>query len=563
MPSANSASGFSLAKRALAKRALAKRALATKKLAKKALAGAAGAAAIGTAAMLAGTWGAAAWAAQGTTASGGPTASGGSAGSGGSSSLGGFQLSAAGAGISASYEQPNFPVPATPTFELNLGYSHATYDFGPIGQATASTLWPGQVIAGSGSQLGALFPGVPLPPAPNWPVQAHSAYPQGPTSARDDQGAAVMSSSTSPTASVASASIGSGGTAAVPSGIATIQSAASNAESTVKGGEATARTQATVHGVDILGGLVRVSTIVSSATGSSNGTRPSLSGTSTLSGVSVAGQSVEVGPGGISGGSKTVPLPSLPLPLGQGTLSVNQILSEAGISIGLANPSGGVNGPEGTRELQGLQVKINLATLDSAAGKLSALLPPQVTANLPLPVPDEQVLVLDIGWVSVAAAATPPFDLSFPRFTGGSSLPSTAGAGSLPSPYSAAAAPGASGGITSGPSGSTGSPAGAGSSSPAASPRALLALAGAEPAALFRGIGKGLLVLALLLGLVGASVLLKADALIGAGGAEAACSAAGALPPVSRTSGASAGEPEPPPGSPAHGGPPMPEGSPS
>src|SRR6185437_6148494 len=64
------------------------------------------------------------------------------------------------------YEQPNFPVPANPSLEFDEGYAASSDNFGPTGSATASALYPGQVVANAGPELALLVPGVPLPPAP-------------------------------------------------------------------------------------------------------------------------------------------------------------------------------------------------------------------------------------------------------------------------------------------------------------------------------------------------------------------------------------------------------------
>ena len=86
--------------------------------------------------------------------------------------------------VTAQYEQPNFPLPATPSLEFDEGYASTTDNYGPSGTATASSLYPGQVVANAGPELALLVPGAPLPPAPVWPVQATSEYPQTPNRAR-------------------------------------------------------------------------------------------------------------------------------------------------------------------------------------------------------------------------------------------------------------------------------------------------------------------------------------------------------------------------------------------
>ena len=115
------------------------------------------------------------------------------------STLGGFTVSSLAEAVTAQYEQPNFPLPATPSLEFDEGYAATTDNFGPSGTATASSLYPGQVVANAGPELALLVPGAPLPPAPVWPVQATSEYPQAPNSGSTDEPGANMDASTPPT----------------------------------------------------------------------------------------------------------------------------------------------------------------------------------------------------------------------------------------------------------------------------------------------------------------------------------------------------------------------------
>ncbi len=129
----------------------------------------------------------------------------GSAGSG--SDLGGFTVSSLAEAVTAQYEQPNFPLPATPSLEFDEGYAATTDNYGPSGTATASSLYPGQVVANAGPELALLVPGVPLPPAPVWPAQAATEYPQTPTASTDEPGVNMDSSSTA-NGNTASATLG-------------------------------------------------------------------------------------------------------------------------------------------------------------------------------------------------------------------------------------------------------------------------------------------------------------------------------------------------------------------
>ncbi len=103
--------------------------------------------------------------------------------------LGGYTITALAEAVTAQYEQPNFPLPATPSLEFDEGYAATSDNSGPTGTAVASSLYPGQVVANAGPELALLVPGAPLPPAPVWPIEATSEYPQTPNSDNlDDPG---------------------------------------------------------------------------------------------------------------------------------------------------------------------------------------------------------------------------------------------------------------------------------------------------------------------------------------------------------------------------------------
>jgi len=122
--------------------------------------------------------------------------------------LGGFTVNALAESISVQYEQPNFPVPANPSLEFDEGYAASSDNYGPTGSATASTLYPGQVVANAGPQLALLVPGVPLPPAPTWPLQAVSDFPQKPNSASTDMPGLNMDAQSSTDGNTATATLG-------------------------------------------------------------------------------------------------------------------------------------------------------------------------------------------------------------------------------------------------------------------------------------------------------------------------------------------------------------------
>jgi len=463
-----------------------------------------------------------------TTTTTSPPSSSSSASSSSSSDLGGFQVSATGAGIDWSYEQPNFPIPATPSLEFHLGYSTTSYNAGPTGESLASTMWPGQAAANIGGQLSVVLepyfgkntPNITVPP---WPLQAATSYPPGPTtpgSASQDSPGVVMEASSTQDAGTANSSFGtsSGGSNsfALPSGFIAVQSFGSTVQSTVTNGQAVAQGTSELHGVSIAGGLITIGEITSTATSTSDGNQANVTGASTVGQVEVAGQAVTLDSSGLHAAGNDIPILGSLLP------SVQSALKTAGISLSLTNPTDTVNGASGERALDGVQLTIDLTTLDKQANALVALLPKQVQSQvlsqLPVPVPDSQVMTVDLGSVDVQAAASPPYtgddtstSTSSDLGTGSDSALSGGSLGSTDIGSGGVGLPGTSSG---GGAGTTSGQPGVGVVSPTTA---------TTPAKLFRGIGAGLIVLGVLLALLLAGVLWRADAAVGALTGAPAC----------------------------------------
>ena len=463
------------------------------------------------------------------TSGGGGSGAGSSAGgaAGGANALGGYTLTATGSGMSVFYEQPNLPIPATPSAEADLGYSTATFDAGPTGQSLASVFWPGEVAANGASQLNLLLDpylepyfGSNTPTLPNpgpWPLQASAAFPQGPDAKSNDNGTVTMDAATTDAASTATSALGAlGGTGSVPAGMVSAQTVGSAVQSTVdSAGDAVAQATSSAHDVSIAGGLVTVGQVTSNASATSDGNQATVNGSSTVAQVSVAGQAVTVDSSGVHTPASPSPIPVL----GALSPSVSQVLATAGITMTLTNPTDTVDGPSGERQLDGLQVVIDLTTFDKGLAKLTTMLPGQLASQieqLPLPLPNAQTLTIDLGWINVNSAASPSFDASGGDGGGLAGLPLSSGG-----PGAAGLSPtGDGGGFTPGTPGTPATPGTAGGSPSGGAGTAVPAALTTAPAALFKGIGAGLIVLGLVLAGLLALVLLRADravAMLGAG----------------------------------------------
>ncbi len=451
------------------------------------------------------------------------------------SSLGGFTVSGLAEAVTAQYEQPNFPLPATPSLEFDEGYAATTDNFGPTGTATASSLYPGQVVANAGPELALLVPGAPLPPAPVWPVQATSEYPQAPNSGSTDQPGVNMDASSTTNGNTASATLGddaatagsngadptlqapsgSGNPLAGSSAIFGIGDMSATSSSLAPSTSANAQSSATDTGISILGGFITIGSVTSTATATSDGTTGKVTGSTEVQNMDIAGEQVTVDANGISAAGQSTPAP---LPIS----TLNSDLSDLGISLSVTNATDKVSGPSASRTLDGLKISIDLKTLDDPINQLTSLLPASVTSQLPVAVPDDQQLTLDLATVQVNSTAAPAFAAGNSGNSGAAPAASTP---STPSAVSSAAIAGNSGtpgiagttgtgGTFSGdtgtgttPTGSTATGSGSGSGSPtstASAPASVIAPA-------FKGIGAALVLLGLLAASALAYAYLRAD----------------------------------------------------
>jgi hypothetical protein len=439
------------------------------------------------------------------------------------STLGGFTISALAESISAQYEQPNFPVPATPSLEFDEGYAATSDNFGPNGTAVASSLYPGQVIANAGPQLALLAPGVPLPPAPIWPIEATSEYPQTPNTQSTDQPGVNMDSTSNANGNVASASIGNDAPTAGASGVGVspvapsssgnpfassssfvgIGSMSATSSSMTPSTSANADASATVTGISFLGGFINIGSVTSTADAISDGTTGKVTGATVVHNMSIAGTPVTVDAQGIHAQGQSAPL-SMPVS------SINTLLNELGISIAVNNATDTVNGPSASRTLDGLTMTVDLKTLDNAANQFASLFPPSFTSQLPFALPNDQQLTLDLATVQVQSTASPNFvsgntgntgsgggtASTSPAFTGNTGAGSYTGNTGLGSSFSS---PGGGTGGVAPPSGSGTTPQATGPVTPALA------------SAAFKGVGSAAILLGLLAAVALAYLYKRAD----------------------------------------------------
>jgi hypothetical protein len=300
------------------------------------------------------------------------------------------------------FESPSLGIPANPTGEFDIAHSEVTLKSGPAAYALGSVAWPGQVVAALpgflqgeiASQGGGSF-SFPVD-IPNYPIRSESFYPQGPTKASSQAGTIVMSSSAQAQSSDATASINAFGIPLLGS-IGTQTSMASNgfdeqgAFSMVRGA---------ANDVSIAGGLIKIQSVVSTATVRSDGDKGTVAGTTTVQGATIAGHSVTIDSNGVRVD-------------GQGTATaaiqqaVNSALKSAGIGIELASPIDMISGASASRNLPGLLVRMN----DTAVDKLVSLLPLDIQNQIRGQLTFDQEMTVTLAPVSASATAAKAFEL--------------------------------------------------------------------------------------------------------------------------------------------------------
>ena len=410
--------------------------------------------------------------------------------------IGGFSLASVASGALLVYNDGDLPIPATPTVEDELAFSTTTLNFGPVSHALASAVWPGSTIAEVGPALGLLLPVNPGVPA--YPVRAESRFPttSGPDHQETEYPSTSMRSKATPQMARAAVGIAAvEGAAGIIRGVFT--SAASNSLTPHDG---TSQASASASNVEIMGGLVRIASVTSTAKAVSNGKTALLSGSTAVLDASVNGVPVVIDSAGVHAAGQDGDARVL-------TAQVQTALAAAGVHLFLATPVDIVSGSSGERSVGGLTISFNgtdLANLpggDTLAGAISL----------------NRTLSFTMGSVLVRAAASAADQLGqVGPLLGLPGAPSDRAPGGDVSGYSVAGAPAESGDaaatdVTGGPNSSAG----------AAASEAPVAVAGTSGVTAafeggFRGVGGGVVLLAMLAWAVGLGLMMRLNRAVGA-----------------------------------------------
>lgn len=286
--------------------------------------------------------------------------------------LGGYQGTAASSGIYGFYT-PQGALPLGALVEVGAPDALATISTGPATFARASALDPGDVMANPDAALTLAMPGWQQGTIPPYPYRV---------SAGSGFGEPVAESSPAPGLNARAEAKPDGSTAratmprAEGAAIATFGSLSSLATTKTDDATVTVHVRTEVTGFELLG-LLRIDSIVTDLTATSDGGAPKLTGGTTISGASLAGQAVTIDAKGIHQGGQT----SGPAVT---TDALNQLLANAGITVTLASPVKQDTETTGQLATTGLRIQLDLSEKTvPALGALAALsgLPPVELAS--------------------------------------------------------------------------------------------------------------------------------------------------------------------------------------
>jgi hypothetical protein len=335
------------------------------------------------------------------------------------SAFGSFGLTAVASGEQFSWDFPG--ATAHPMAELESPHAVAQLSSGPSGYALSAPAWPGTLAGNAGTTAQLL--GLGLPPTVtgnlNDPVRAEARTGTEPSTVTNTSYPGVMLFATAEdTAVEARTSMAGAGGAKIETHSTTEVTGASSGQSTA---------HATYANVNI-GGVITIGAASSSATAKIDGTNTTSSGSTVLSGVTVAGVPAAIDDKGLHIGSSTTPQTLL--------VPATNALKAAGMQILVTQPT---------------EQKSNSSVAYTAPSVLFSWKPPGDSNG-------DSFTVL-LGGVSAAASGTPGF--------GTAAQPTGDAPAGVDAATSSPEAPGAA--RAQGPSGDVGSSATAGTTSGAVS----------------------------------------------------------------------------------------------
>ncbi|MCW2600180.1 MAG: hypothetical protein JWM02_2009 [Frankiales bacterium] len=321
--------------------------------------------------------------------------------------LGGFSIFAEAAPLKILLDDPTIPIPRpedSPILEADPSYSAAYLDTGPNSRAVGSTLWPGGLIGTGLPQVAA--------GAPQYPVKAEARYPDKPYTATAQDGGALMNASALGLDVVGSAR----GVPKAAPGVVDIGAISSTSTATITKDVAVGTAVSKISDID-LAGVIHIGSVSTTVVTRSDGKTPTSSGSTVVSGLTIAGQGFTVDDKGVHAAGQVLGLPALTAdPLKALGITIDGIVQESSKTVDTA-----------TRSARGLRISIDtqplrtllspvLGPLNGPLGDLIAKLPKAQQGNLYylLSATPKITFILGAGTSSAAATQALKFDFAPP-----------------------------------------------------------------------------------------------------------------------------------------------------
>lgn len=372
-------------------------------------------------------------------------------------SLGGFNVSADGNAVDILIDNTTGLAGIHPFTEADFPEAQSNFATGPFGSGLATVFWPGNAGGNFGSLSGEL--GLPAQLEPlaaklNDPAKANAQYPSGPASATypagAPNGAFEMHSTADSSGITATADIADTGAKGVLSFSTAKGTSSSLADTTAR-----ANASSDLSGVSVLGGLLDIGSIQSTASAKSDGTTGTGSASTHVTGVTVLGQPASIGSDGLV-------LPDFAKSLGPVTGPVvqdliTQTVSALGMQVTEFPSSQTQNGASFSTTTGGLAIKMSfppsaVSLLEQLGSAIAPLFPPQAAIIPTLPgLLQGMTLTVTLGRATASATASPPFNDSFTPASGGTGTGTAADTGAglaAAGGDTGSASPGLSGGAT-------------------------------------------------------------------------------------------------------------------
>ena len=325
--------------------------------------------------------------------------------------LGGFTVSTDAAPFKVQLDDPANPIPRPldgPIVEANPAYTEADLDTGPTSRGIGSFLWPGGLL---GEGLTQVAPG-----APSYPLKAEGRYPDKPyEQTLQDNGALIKGSAKG----LDVFGYAKANPADVP-GTITLGTVTSTSTATVTPKDVAVGTSVSrVSDVSLLAGIIKVGSVSTTLSTESDGKKATSSGTTVVSGLTIAGVGYAVDD---KGAHLVGPVSQGTGPLSTGAADPAKAL---GITVGGIGQTQTGNANSATRDAKGLRITVDTVVLrgvlnnvpSQVTGALYSIFqnaPAQVRGYLFYSLTTTPKITFILGASRGSVAATRPLSFSFP-----------------------------------------------------------------------------------------------------------------------------------------------------